>query len=434
VTVTPGTLDAAGTSLPFHAVLALPGHDYAYDGAVPLRETSKGWRVAFTSATVHPKLRNGQTLKVVSEPAEARFVDRAGRELTRDEDLVQNLLGVDAERGLRRLGVAAAGSGPSTLAVVDAGTGATLTELATWPGSTKGGTRTTLDLTVQAAAEKALASTRGRAGLVALDVSTGEVRALANSPVSGDPASLEPNAPGSTFKIITAAAALEQGLTPTSSVDCPGSVVIGGRTIRNHEEARPGSVTLTTAFAQSCNTAFAALGARLPQGALERTAARFGFGVDQLLPIASPGGSLPAPDSTARLVEDSIGQGQVTASPLAMASVAAGVAAGTWHQPHVLPCPRCASHDVPHAADLRTLMRAVVTSGTGTKADLPGRPVYGKTGTAEYGTGAQLPTHAWFVGWRGGIAFAVYVEDGVSGGSVAAPVAARFLRSLPAGL
>jgi cell division protein FtsI/penicillin-binding protein 2 len=189
-------------------------------------------------------------------------------------------------------------------------------------------------------------------------------------------------------------------------------------------------VSLTTAFAQSCNTAFAALGARLPAGALERAAAQFGFGLDELLPVESPGGRIPTPDSTARLVEDSIGQGQVTASPLAMASVAAGVAAGTWHQPHVLPCPQCASHPVPQAAALRRLMRAVVTSGTGTRAAAPGAPVYGKTGTAEYGAGSPLPTHAWFVGWQGRLAFAVFAEDGASGGSVAAPVAARFLRAL----
>jgi cell division protein FtsI/penicillin-binding protein 2 len=85
---------------------------------------------------------------------------------------------------------------------------------------------------------------------------------------------------------------------------------------------------------------------------------------------------------------------------------------------------------VPQAAALRGLMRAVVISGTGTRAAAPGGPVYGKTGTAEYGDGDPLPTHAWFVGWQGSLAFAVFVEDGASGGSVAAPVAARFLRAL----
>ena len=184
-----------------------------------------------------------------------------------------------------------------------------------------------------------------------------------------------------------------------------------------------------TAFAQSCNTAFATLGSQLPDGALDRAARRFGFGTGQMLPVASPAGQLPLPDSPAQAVEDTIGQGSVTASPLAMASVAAAVADGTWRRPHVLACDGdCATHAVPQAAQLRVLMRAVVTSGTGTRAAAPGGPVYGKTGTAEFGDSGA--THAWFVGWQGHTAFAVFAEDGSSGGAVAAPAAARFLAAL----
>jgi hypothetical protein len=433
VAVQPGAaLVEAGHALPFHAVLTLARHSYAYDGSVPLLRTAAGWRVDFDMATIHPSLEDGQTLRLRTAAAPATLLDRSGRPLSSDGDLSQNLLGEQGVTGLRRVVDDVPRAGPLQLVVADARTGATVTRLtAWWARGARGGQRTTISLTVQAAAEKALAALPGRAALVAIDVPTGEVRALANTPVEGLPAALEPFPPGSTFKIVTAAAALAHGVTPSSSVNCPRRVVLGGRTIRNHEKARLGTVSLTTAFAQSCNTAFAALGARLPAGALERTAAQFGFGLDQLLPIASPGGQIPPPDSTARLVEDSIGQGQVTASPLAMASMAAGVAAGTWHQPHVLPCRECARHPVPQASSLRSLMRAVVTSGTGTRAAAPGGPVYGKTGTAEYGDGDPLPTHAWFVGWQGSLAFAVFVEDGSSGGRVAAPVAAAFLRALP---
>ncbi len=432
VAVTPGPLGPDGTSLPFRAVLTLAKHDYSYDGSVPLRRTAAGWRVAFTSSTVHPSLSNGQTLQLRSSRAPVRLLDRSGRDLSRDEDLTQNLLGEQGVSGLRRIAGETAGAGPTRLVVANATTGEPVTQLARWPGTgATGGQRTTISMPVQAAAEKALRAIRGRAALVAIDVPTGEVRALANSPGEGVPAALSPFAPGSIFKIVTAAAALASGATPSSRVPCPQTVVIGGRTIHNHEKAKLGTVSLTTAFAQSCNTAFATLGSRLPAGALERAAAQFGFGVDQLLPIASPGGQIPTPDSTARLVEDSIGQGEVTASPLAMASVAAAVASGTWRQPHVLACPECASNPVPQAAQLRTLMRAVVTSGTGTRAAAPGGPVHGKTGTAEYGAGDPLPTHAWFVGWQGRTAFAVFAENGTSGGSVAAPAAARFLRALP---
>ena len=80
------------------------------------------------------------------------------------------------------------------------------------------------------------------------------------------------------------------------------------------------------------------------------------------------------------------------------------------------------------------MMRAVVTSGTGTAVtNVPGGPVYGKTGTAEFGSGNPPKTHAWFVGWQGSTAFAVFVERGAFGGTVAAPIAARFLGSIGGG-
>lgn len=438
VAVTPGSATTAGSaaSLPFRATLTVAGHPWSYDGRVPLTSTADGWRVAFTSDTVHPQLRNGRTLELQSVPATVRLLDRAGRDLAADEDLDQNLLGEDGVSGLRRVaatsGAAGSGakSGPTSVVVTDVTTGDRIETLASWGPARGDGVRTTLDLRVQAAAEKALARIPGTAALVAVDTRTGEVRALANQPATGIPPALTPYAPGSTFKIITAAAALANGATPATRVDCPRSVVIHGRTLHNHEQAELGRVTLTTAFAQSCNTAFATLGSQLPDGALDAAARRFGFGLDRLLPVASPGGELPAPDSPAQAVEDTIGQGSVTASPLAMAAVAAAVADGAWRQPHVLPCPDCAVHAVPQVAQLRVLMRAVVTSGTGTRAAAPGGPVYGKTGTAEYGTSGA--THAWFVGWQGRLAFAVFAEEGSSGGAVAAPAAARFLAAVPA--
>jgi cell division protein FtsI/penicillin-binding protein 2 len=123
----------------------------------------------------------------------------------------------------------------------------------------------------------------------------------------------------------------------------------------------------------------------------------------------------------------------VEASPLLMASVAAAVADGTWRQPHLLECPDCTTTPLPPAAvaSLRQMMRAVVTSGTGTAlAAVPGGPVAAKTGTAEYGGGTPPATHAWMIGFQGQLAFAVYVETGVSGGRTAGPIAAAFLRRL----
>src|SRR5207253_5495077 len=121
------------------------------------------------------------------------------------------------------------------------------------------------------------------------------------------------------------------------------------------------------------------------------------------------------------------------ASPLGMALVAATAASGTWHPPALVTDPpqgpaASPATVAPAVVDgLHQLMRAVVTSGTGTPANLPGAPVYGKTGTAEFGPGNPPATHAWFVGFRGDMAFAVLVEGGGVGGRVAAPIGARFL-------
>jgi cell division protein FtsI/penicillin-binding protein 2 len=117
-----------------------------------------------------------------------------------------------------------------------------------------------------------------------------------------------------------------------------------------------------------------------------------------------------------------------------MAMVAATVAEGRWHHPKLV-TDQAGEADSPEpldakvAATLRTLMRQVVTEGTAADAGLPAK-VAGKTGTAEFGTGDPLPTHAWFIGFRGDLAFSVVIEDGGVGGRDAAPVAARFLRAL----
>ena len=131
-----------------------------------------------------------------------------------------------------------------------------------------------------------------------------------------------------------------------------------------------------------------------------------------------------------------IGQDRIVASPLAMAGVAATVADGRWHAPRLVASDRRRTGpalDEGELSTLRTLMRSVVTSGTGTAlAAVPGE-VAGKSGTAEYGGGDPPPTHAWFIAFRGDLAVAVLVENGRSGGSVAAPIAARFFDALGAG-
>ena len=295
---------------------------------------------------------------------------------------------------------------------------------------------TTLDPRVQEAAEAALGPLDKPAALVAVKPSTGELLAVVNRPFDGyNRALVGRYPPGSTFKVVTAGALLAGGLRPTDPVACPREAKVGGRTFGNFEDEVLGRIPFSSAFAHSCNTAFVQQAARRLDGKeLVATAAQYGFGLDPSPSIPAVTSRVPSPSDTADLAAESFGQGRVTASPLQMAMVAATVAEGRWHHPKLV-TDQASEADSPEpldakvAATLRTLMRQVVTEGTAADAGLPGK-VAGKTGTAEFGTGDPLPTHAWFIGFRGDLAFSVVIEDGGVGGRDAAPVAARFLRAL----
>jgi cell division protein FtsI/penicillin-binding protein 2 len=293
--------------------------------------------------------------------------------------------------------------------------------------------RTTIDVTTQAALDEALDGVTKPAAAVVMDTRTGEIRAVASRPldVSFNRALAGRYPPGSTFKIVTTDALLESGVTASRTVPCPRTINVGGKIFRNYDSLALGNIPFHRAFSASCNTAFVTLARKLSDEQLREAASNFGFGASYPLPISVAGGSFPEPRTEIERVAAAIGQGRVVASPVHMASVAAAVASGTWRRPLlVLPTPPDATRplDRPVALALRSLMRRVVAEGTGRAARLPGEPVAGKTGTAEYGRGSL--THAWFVGFRGDLAFAVLVEGGGVGGRAAAPIASRFLRAL----
>lgn len=294
--------------------------------------------------------------------------------------------------------------------------------------------RTTLLPEVQWAAESALEGVVQPAALVALDSRTGAILALVSRPLEQplNRALTGRYPPGSTFKVITSEALLARGVGVDTAVPCPAGVSVGGKAFRNFEGEAFGNSRLKQVFAHSCNTAFVSLAVGLPPEALGASARRFGFDVAYGVGLPSPGGSFPAPRDDTERAAAAIGQGRVLATPLHMASVAAAVESGTWHAPFLL-AELVDGPKTPLApgtpAPLRTLMRAVVTEGSGRGAvDITG--LAGKTGTAEFGTGTPLPTHAWFIGYRHGIAFAVLVEGGGVGGRVAVPIAARFASAL----
>jgi cell division protein FtsI/penicillin-binding protein 2 len=308
---------------------------------------------------------------------------------------------------------------------------------------TKGGTpgrplRTTLDSDVQAAAERALGDRESEAALVAVQPSTGDVLAVATRPTEStfDRALAGRYAPGSTFKVISTTALLRRGLRASDPVACPRTINVGGRTFKNFEGEAGGAVPFAEDFAISCNTAFVSLSGRLPAAALQRTARDFGLGRKITLPLPVAASRVPPGVDRVERAAAMIGQARIVASPLQMAGVAATVASGRWRAPRLVPKDRRASGPRLSAgvrSTLRSLMRRVVTSGTGTAlASVPGE-VIGKTGTAEFGSGNPPPTHAWFIAARGDLAIAVLVERGRSGGAVAAPIAARFFSALGSG-
>ena len=302
--------------------------------------------------------------------------------------------------------------------------------------------RTTISLPVQKAAEAAISSTKTTSALVAVQASTGKLLAVAtHDPTAAadhyvDYAIDSYEAPGSTFKMVTSTALIaDKGLTPQSPASCPASRTVDGESFHNDAGEVLGPINLLTAFAKSCNTAFIGLATGDLSGAQLVAAAKgYGIGTTPAMGITAYGGDVPVPADRAELAATSIGQGRITVSPLNMAMVAAAVDSGRVRAPRLVvgaPADTAKSHAVAPKvdADLKTMMAAVVASGTAAGQGLPAG-THAKTGTAEFGSAHPPQTHGWLAGYRGDVAFAVFVNVGVSGGQVAAPLAAKFLDTI----
>ena len=298
-----------------------------------------------------------------------------------------------------------------------------------------------LDITLlpslQSLAEKTLANTKPASALVAIRPSDGAILAAANNAGTKDQsaATVGRFPPGSTFKVVSALALLRAGLKPTSMIDCPATVTVNGRKFRNYSDypsAELGSIPFRTALAQSCNTAFIGQRSKLGTGDLAAAAGSLGVGVDYDAGFASFFGSVPDDKSETGQAAAMIGQGKIEASPMAMASVVASVSAGQTVLPHLVsdqkPTSKAEKLTADEADQLRSMMRSVVTEGSGRfLLDQDGPPLIAKTGTAEYGSAKPLKTHAWMIAAQDDLAVAVFVHDGKSGSQTAGPLLARFL-------
>ena len=324
---------------------------------------------------------------------------------------------------------------------VPAAAGAEARVLEEFPGTPGRNVAVTLDQRVQVAADEVMATAPKPAALVAIRVSTGDVLAVSNGPSDASAynrAMIGHYAPGSTFKIASGLTLLGNGLTPETPVDCPATITVG-KVFKNAEGEVLGTVPFSKDFSESCNTAFVGQSREITAEELTQVAGLLGYRELELgVPVF--GGSVPTTGDETEHAANMIGQGKVDASPFAVALASASVANGRSLNPRLIIDPAAPEptfgEDLPvdAVAQLRGLMRLVVTEGTGSAlAGVPGGEVHGKTGTAEYGNESPPRTHAWFTGYQGDIAFAVLVEDGGFGGQVAAPLAADFLTKLAEG-
>jgi len=292
---------------------------------------------------------------------------------------------------------------------------------------------TTIRPALMASAASALGDRLG--GVAVIRPRDGAVLALAGLAVSA------PQPPGSTFKIITASAALEDGKAkPSTTYPVRTYAVLSGTKLRNAGGEACGG-TLTEAFIESCNSVFAPLGAKLGAKRLVAAAERFGFNEQPRIPAAKPSTISPPsklPDDLA-VGAAAIGQDRDLATPLEMASVGATIATGGVRaEPRLSKLQdrrrrRVVSTKVAH--QVREMMLGVVRSGTGTAAAVPGVEVAGKTGTAELRPNSSDPkdADAWFVAFapasKPKVAVAVMLVGAGFGGTAAAPVARAVLQA-----
>ena len=447
------------------SVTIATGQVWKYQGQLQLAAQSRQWWVSWSPSDIFPGLQAGQRFvlaaawgprapvlaadgTVLSSPqtiAKSPSLQLVTGNVVRATAAEAKQLGVPYQAGdpIGQGGVQEAyqqqlaGRPAVTIRIEGPGSkvDATVTRLPGGPGTP---VKTSIVMHDQLAASAAVraATTTRPVDVVALQPLTGRVLAVIERPGGFDRALQGVFPPGSTFKVVTASALSGTGLRPASTVQCPAQVNIGGRVFHNFDNEHLGAISLQTAFAVSCNSTFITLATqRLSGSTLALTAATFGFNSQPNLGIPATLGRFTTPHTPVDLAADAFGQGTDLVNPLSEASMAGAVEDGTWRPPQLVLSPAPKQTAQPQQlsstvlATLRPMMRAVVTTGTAANVGFQAG-VFGKTGTAEFGTSQNPRSHAWFVGYRGDLAFAVLVEGGGVGADASAPIANAFLRNL----
>jgi cell division protein FtsI/penicillin-binding protein 2 len=351
---------------------------------------------------------------------------------------------------------------------------------------------TTLNQAAQSAAWSGLKKQGGKGAVVALDPSTGKILALASYP-SYDPSSFAGNStstdskawqklqkkydpndpmlnralretypPGSTFKVVTASAALENNLYSSAdeATNSPLPWIMPGTTtpLKNEGNLPCKNATLREALRVSCNSVFGKIGADLGNAKMLAEAKKFGFDTEQFTPIRSSASVFSDKMNDSQTALSSIGQFNTAATPLQMAMVASAVANdGKLMKPYMVDKLQSSGVDTiaqtepeelsqplssKNAQILQSMMETVVEKGTGTSAKIPGVTVGGKTGTAQHGENNSENPYAWFLSYAKNadgsspVAVAVVIEDDkanrddISGGGLAAPIAKSVMEAV----
>lgn len=424
-----GTVEYKGVSKPLAYSSALTVVRRAKDGK-PL--------VDWHASVVHPDLQDGDTLVTgESGTPPVKAFDRDGGELTTKKyPSLEPVLD-----GLReKYGKKAGGKAGVELRVVrgkesTAKKASDKTLLALSEG-TPGTVKTTLSPSLQADAEAQVAK-KARASVVLMRPSTGEILAVANSNPHFNTAFQGSLAPGSTMKVITSSLLLDKGLAKADEKHpCPKFFTYGGWKFQNDDKFEIKGGTFKASFARSCNTAFISQAPKLKNDDLTKQAQQvFGLSMDNwAIGVPTFDGRVPV-QSQAQMAASLIGQGGVRMNPLNMASVAATVKAGSFHQPYLV-APSVDDRTLAKASrtmsastlsQLRELMQYTAAAGTAAEAMSGLGPDYGaKTGSAE--VDGQKKPNGWFTAYRGDLAAAGVVQAGGHGGDTAGPIVAALLK------
>ncbi|MEY9843759.1 penicillin-binding transpeptidase domain-containing protein [Streptacidiphilus sp. MAP5-3] len=415
------------TKVNFSVAAQVKGGTWSYPGTLDVVQSTNGTSaVHWASSVLYPKLTDGQNVQagaVTADPGATTVTDRNGTQLTAAQDpSLSDILATIAKNGQ-----ASGGSGGAGVEVIDS-SNSPVAPATVFTAPKAATIQTTLDAHLQQVAENAVRQSvlQGMAtGVVVIDPQNGHILAIANTASDVNLAINGSQPPGSTMKIVTSTALFDNtGLTPSSVLPCPKTLEASSESFNNESDVPDSATsTMTQAFAESCNTAFIKAAADnltqngQPASALHDTATQvFGFGDWSIGGgVATQDPSVPADPSGGDRAAQYIGQGQVVVSPLVMASVAATVQSGSFHQPILIPgqaqTPASTALSSRDDGYLQHMMSAVAQYGTAAPrlGDLSG--VGAKTGTAEVANG----TDGWMVAYNSNIAVCALVQGGSSG-------------------